>query len=1294
MKTQVMNRNLIVSILAVLMLTYSVQGISYAQEAPDTIVEFADTNLAKAVRRALSLPTGDGVDLLKIPKAELEKLTELEASDEEITDLTGLEHATQLIELDITRNNISDITLLAQLTQLKTLDLRDNKIGDITPLAGLAQLATLELRRNQIRDITPLAQLTQLTKLSFGGGFGTRSTISDLTPLAQLTNLVELDISHSSISDLTPLAQLTNLVELDISYSSISDLTPLAQLTNLVELGLSANNITDLTPLAQLRLLNSLDLSQNSITDVTPLAQLIGLGSLSLHGNTELSNIIPLAQLPLRTRILLPNWVGWVTPGEIEILAVSPLQPLTSITLDGGSVTLTLLPDGAVYDTSIDNIKNALTVTGLDGVTVSDVSRVSDKELEVTLGFTGSLGETTILTFSLGKAAVLGYEGRDLTGTAHVYPQFGFTATTSTHPLEAVERNGIFVTLRLSGGAFENRTAIADALTISGLTDISYDRTFGLRRVSDSVVTLYLRFTGNLEMDSVLTFTIGVDGIKDYNGPALTAEIPFSTSTEVEITGEVVASTMFPLTTATLNGSIVKLTLKNLSFNDDDGDQEIITSGIPGVDAVSLERSAYIRVLNQQEALVQLSYEGNLTEDATLTFFVPYFLIRGNYDGPPLAATLPVTVKAKRQVHVPELENHLMYWINTDTDKIESVGPFDVVTQGVESLTVDTASGRLYWSERSSSGGIIKRANFDGTNVETLASLSSVPRGIAIDAVENKLYWTNSDLQIQTASLNGEDLSTVIQLEDEIVEETIENCSSGGSAVLLFIIIVDLSDRCSTETILVNLTTPTDIAVNTADGRLYWTELSGRIRRVSLNGTNAEILLSDLGKPYGITVADGKVYWAEEIDAEDIGETGSIRRANLNGTNIETLAKVYDGIPLDLSVDTAAGKVYWANSLGGIQRIDLDGGEVETVVSGVTTPADFVLVPGAQPVTPTAAATDATVSVSPASAASPAVGDQLAVSLNITDGEAVAGYQATLQFDDTALRYVSSENGDFLPAGAFFVEPKVEGSLLKLNSASLAGESNGDGTLATFTFEVIKAKASTLTLSDVLLTNRDGEAFVPTVENAEITESTQLKGDVNADGIVNIQDLVLVAGKLGQTGTNGADVNGDGQINIQDLVLVAGALGTTAAAPSLHPHTLEMLTATEIKQWLSEAQQLGLTDAMSQRGILFLQQLLAKLTPKKTTLLANYPNPFNPETWIPYQLAKDADVTLHIYAVNGTLVRTLTLGYQPAGMYQNRSRAAYWDGKNEFGEKVASGVYFYTLTAGDFSATRKMLIRK
>ena len=100
------------------------------------------------------------------------------------------------------------------------------------------------------------------------------------------------------------------------------------------------------------------------------------------------------------------------------------------------------------------------------------------------------------------------------------------------------------------------------------------------------------------------------------------------------------------------------------------------------------------------------------------------------------------------------------------------------------------------------------------------------------------------------------------------------------------------------------------------------------------------------------------------------------------------------------------------------------------------------------------------------------------------------------------------------------------------------------------------------------------------------------------------------------------------------------------------------------------------------------------MIPDNTDLLTNFPNPFNPETWIPYQLAKPAEVTLTIYNMRGVVVRTIALGHQAAGMYTNRSRAIHWDGRNIIGEKVATGVYFYTLKAGEFSATRKMLIRK
>ena len=205
--------------------------------------------------------------------------------------------------------------------------------------------------------------------------------------------------------------------------------------------------------------------------------------------------------------------------------------------------------------------------------------------------------------------------------------------------------------------------------------------------------------------------------------------------------------------------------------------------------------------------------------------------------------------------------------------------------------------------------------------------------------------------------------------------------------------------------------------------------------------------------------------------------------------------------------------------------------------------------------------------------------------------------------------------------------------------------------------------------------------------------------DVNRDGRTDILDLILVGQDFGKAKATNArtDVNRDGKRNIADLVLVAqhlGELSGVSAAPSALAMSNLKLDPARIRTWIAQAQLENDGSLAFQQGIANLQQLLAALTPESTALLANYPNPFNPETWLPYQLSEPAEVTLHIYTVSGALVRTLDLGHQPAGNYQQRNRAAYWDGKNELGESVASGIYFYTLTADDFTATRKMLIRK
>ena len=218
----------------------------------------------------------------------------------------------------------------------------------------------------------------------------------------------------------------------------------------------------------------------------------------------------------------------------------------------------------------------------------------------------------------------------------------------------------------------------------------------------------------------------------------------------------------------------------------------------------------------------------------------------------------------------------------------------------------------------------------------------------------------------------------------------------------------------------------------------------------------------------------------------------------------------------------------------------------------------------------------------------------------------------------------------------------------------------------------------------------------------ELTPTTK-PGDVNRDGVVSILDLMFVGSNLGRTGQHDADVNRDGVVDILDLVKVAAIFSETmiptAPIVFLPPANGERGSSSNLNQdivqaWVDMAHGADDGSLTFRRGIAVLQQLLAASPPQETALLPNYPNPFNPETWIPYRLAHAADVTLTIYDAKGAPVRRFNLGHQSAGYYTNREKAAYWDGRLETGEPAASGVYFYNLSAGNYSATRKMLILK
>ena len=113
-----------------------------------------------------------------------------------------------------------------------------------------------------------------------------------------------------------------------------------------------------------------------------------------------------------------------------------------------------------------------------------------------------------------------------------------------------------------------------------------------------------------------------------------------------------------------------------------------------------------------------------------------------------------------------------------------------------------------------------------------------------------------------------------------------------------------------------------------------------------------------------------------------------------------------------------------------------------------------------------------------------------------------------------------------------------------------------------------------------------------------------------------------------------------------------------------------------VENWIRLAEQANDGSTEFSQGISVLKEILQSLKPEETVLMANYPNPFNPETWIPYHLGQDSEVVIHIYDTTGQVVRTLDMGFQSFGYYASRDKSAYWDGKTDTGEQVSSGTYF------------------
>ena len=258
------------------------QTVSFNAVA-DVPVDIPDPNLRAAIETTLGKAPGT-----PIAPAEMANLTLLEARNANISDLTGLEGATNLRTLYLWNNSISDISVVAGLTNLIALHLGNNSVSDISAVAGLTNLTSLHLGNNSVSDISAVAGLTNLTELYLWN-----NSISNISVVAGLTNLIALHLGNNSVSDISAVAGLTNLTSLRLGNNSVSDISAVAGLTNLTELYLWNNSISNISVVAGLTNLIALHLGNNSVSDISAVAGLTNLTSLWLQEN-NISDISPL----------------------------------------------------------------------------------------------------------------------------------------------------------------------------------------------------------------------------------------------------------------------------------------------------------------------------------------------------------------------------------------------------------------------------------------------------------------------------------------------------------------------------------------------------------------------------------------------------------------------------------------------------------------------------------------------------------------------------------------------------------------------------------------------------------------------------------------------------------------------------------------------------------------------------------------------------------------------------------------------------------------------------------------
>ena len=1228
-------------------------------------INFPDTafrmKIAGTLNKASNAPI-TAVDMLA--------LTKLDAPNANIQDLTGLEHAHNLSELNlggkfisgkgwVNSNAISDFSPLLGLTQLRDLNLSNNAISDLSLLSGLTQLTVLDFSNNAISDLSPLSGLTQLTVLRLS-----YNTISDVSPLAGLIQVKQLILYGNTLSDVSPLLELPQLVGSEswrglflqgnpLNYASLHTHIPAMQARG-IEVRFDPRTPTTLVKIsgaAQQSIVNTaLPLpfvvevrdQQNRVFAGVPVTFRITTGGGRLSTTTMETDAAGRAE----THLTLGR-----TPGKniVRVTATEVSQP-AEFTAIGTHLTAPV----AIPDTNLrTRITEALGKAQGYSITVADMLQLTELTANNAniLDLTGLQQASNLTTLALDNNNI-----SDISLLAGL-PQLTWLSLNDNNisdvaPLTALTH------LQILSMDNNNLSDVAPLGELPRLKTLSLDNNAILDVAALEALTHLktLRLRGNLLSYPALHTSVpaiqagGATVAVDARAPTTLIKVSGThgvAGTALRLIVEVQDEQGFGFAGVPVTFSVIAggghLSTANVITDRTGRARTTFTLGTtPGKNTVRAAATDAPRPVNF--TLTAVDANSHITiRDTNLRAKIAETLGKARDVQLTAADMLALTRLDVPNANIQDLigleHAHNLEYLNLGREYIQGKGY--VNTNAISNFS--QLEGLIQLTGLNLDSNAISDV-MQLANLTQLTSLSLRDTGISDVRPLAKLT------RLTSLYLSGPTISDISALAGltrlhllQIGNTSVSDISVLAGLRELTTLYLDYNAIANVEPLaaLTQLSTLRLLGNAVTDV----SPLAGLIQLIQLQlGGNS---LADVSALAGLIRL--KYLYLSNTAVSDVAPLKALTQLTVLDLRYNTISDVSPLVGLNLT------GTEW-NSTG----LYLEGNPLNYASLHTHIPAmqargiEVTFDPRTYPALDIISGT----------------GQQTAGSDTLANPFVVAAIDAR----GTPMRDVAVSFAVIEGAGQLTATTATTDARGRAETALTVGPNPGR--------HRVRVTAPTL---------RSSVTFIAIAT----APAARLAADVNGDGVVNIQDLVLVSANFGQTGQNAADVNRDGAVNIQDLVLVAGEFGAEAAAPSAWQRISGRVPSrATVEQWLIQAYHLSLTDVRSQRGIFLLERLLAALVPKETALLANYPNPFNPETWIPYQLAKPAEVTLTIYAVDGRMVRQLTLGHQPAGMYHNKKRAAYWDGRNAQGEKVASGVYFYTLSAGEFSATRKLLIRK